>query len=297
MCILLPSCARVMHCLMMNSVTREGVASHRMQMIPKIMILLLLLFSWSRPAWAQGSFAPDSASLAPLQQQPPVPCIQPPPVVSWRDYRGPFAKVIGTFTGRLERKSVREPHYKPGARLCTLVLKDKFILFVEDTVDPASFIDAGYNAGISQAEDDDASFGQGAAGYGKRFGASLANQASAEFFADFAYPTIFSEDPRYYRLGRGSFKKRLFHAMSHSVVAYRENGKRMFNFSQWLGSSSAVALSNVYTPDNRRGFAPAAERVTYGVANNIGFDVLREFWPEIARKFRLPFRYETTPPQ
>jgi hypothetical protein len=61
--------------------------------------------------------------------------------------------------------------------------------------------------------------------------------------------------------------------------------------------SSAVALNNVYIPGNRRGFAPAAERVACGVANNVGFDVLREFWPEIARKFRLHFRYETMPPQ
>lgn len=266
------------------------------------MTILLLLFSWSASARAQEGLSQnsfqDSASRRSFQeQQPPVPCIQPPPIVGWRDYQGPFAKVVGAFAGRLERKSVREPHYKPGARLCTLFLKDKFILFLEDSIDPASFLDAGYNAGVSQAEDDDPSFGQGAAGYGKRFGTTLANQASAEFFADFAYPTIFSEDPRYYRLGRGSFKKRLFHAMSHSVVAYREDGATMFNFSQWLGTSSAVALSNVYTPDNRRGFAPSAERITYGVANNIGFDVLREFWPEIARKFRLPLRYETAPPQ
>lgn len=229
-------------------------------------------------------------------QQFSPPCIQPPPTVSWKDYRGPFAKTVGALAGRLERKSVRKPHYKPGVRLCTLVLKDKFTLFVQDTIDPVSFLNAGFNAGISQAEDDDPSFGQGAVGYGKRFGANLAGQASSEFFKDFAYPTIFFEDPRYYRLGQGPFGTRLFHAVSHSVVAYRENGSRMFNFSEWLGTSSAVALSNVYHPDNRRGFAPAAERVAYGVANDIGFDILREFWPEIARKFKLPFRYQTKPP-
>jgi hypothetical protein len=216
-------------------------------------------------------------------------------MVSWKDYRGPFAKVVGTFARKLERKSVRQPHYKPGARLCTLVLKDKFILFVEDTIDPVTFLNAGFNAGISQAENDDPSFGQGAAGYGKRFGANLAGQASSEFFKDFAYPTIFSEDPRYYRLGQGSFRKRLFHAVSHSVIAYRENGTEMFNFTEWLGTSSAVALSNTYHPDNPRGFAPSAERVGWGVANDIGYDVLREFWPEIARKFKLPFRHEANP--
>ena len=268
------------------------------------LMLLMACFLWGSTAEAQElTFSPHtdltqtaSPTLSQEKPQPPsVPCIQPPPVVSWRDYRGPLAKTVGTFAGRLERKSVHQPHYKAGARLCTLVLKDKFILFVEDSVDPASFLSAGFNAGIGQGEDDDPSYGQGAAGYGKRFGANLAGQASSEFFSDFAYPAIFSEDPRYYRLGSGGFRKRLFHAMSHSVVAYRENGHEMFNFSGWLGASSTVALSNVYHPDNRRGFAPAAEQVGYGVASGIGFDVLREFWPEIARKFKLPFRYQTRP--
>jgi hypothetical protein len=216
-------------------------------------------------------------------------------MVGWEDYRGPLAKVVGIFGRKLERKSVHPPHYKPGAVLCTLELRDKFILFVQDAVDPVTFLNAGFNAGISQAENDDPSFGQGAAGYGKRFGANLADQASSEFFKDFAYPTIFSEDPRYYRLAHGATGKRLFHAVSHSVVAYRENGTQMFNFSEWLGTASAVALSNVYHPDNQRGFAPAAQRFGYDLTNDIGFDVLREFWPEIARKFKLPFRDRNEP--
>ena len=168
-------------------------------------------------------------------------------------------------------------------------------MFVEDTIDPATFLNSGFNTGISQAEDDDPSYGRGMEGYGKRFGANLAGQASSEFFKDFAYPAIFSEDPRYYRLGQGSFRKRLFHAVSHSVIAYRENGTEMFNFTEWLGTSSAVALSNTYHPDNSRGFAPSAERVGWGVANDVGYDVLREFWPEIARKFKLPFRHGASP--
>ena len=270
-------------------------------------IVLLASLTWGGAAEAQAS-PPSQESASPQQlhnpppasdeqsvQNPAAPCVQPPPMVSWQDYQGPFAKAVGIFGRKLERKSVHAPHYKPGAVLCTLDLKDKFILFAQDAVDPVTFLNAGFNAGISQAENDDPSFGQGAAGYGKRFGASLADQASSEFFKDFAYPAIFSEDPRYYRLAQGGTGKRLFHAVSHSVVAHRENGTEMFNFSEWLGTASEVVLSNVYHPDNRRGFAPAARQVGYGVGSDIGFDVLREFWPEIARKFKLPFRDRNEP--
>jgi len=223
------------------------------------------------------------------------PCVQPPPTVSWRDYEGPFAKVVGVFGRRLERRSVHPFHYKPGAKLCTLDLKDKFTLFAEDAVDPVTFLNAGFNAGIGQAENSDPSFGQGTAGYGKRFGANMADQVSSEFFKDFAYPSMFSEDPRYYRLAHGSTGKRLLHAASHSIIAYNENGTRMFNFSEWLGTASAVALSNVYHPDNHRGVAPATRRIGFGVGGDIGFDVLREFWPDLAGKFKLPFKDRNEP--
>ena len=73
-------------------------------------------------------------------------------------------------------------------------------------------------------------------------------------------------------------------------VAHREDGTYMFNFSELLGTSSAVALSALYYPSNQRGFPSAAKQVGYSVITDTGFDVLREFWPEIARKLRLPFR-------
>ena len=226
------------------------------------------------------------------QQNPNAPCIQPPPVVRWQDYQGPFAKVVGAFGRKLERKSAVAPHYKPGAKLCTLEIRDKFRLFVDDTIDPITFLNAAFNAGLGQAQNSDPSFGQGAAGYGRRFGVNMIDQAQSEFFKDFAYPTIFFEDPRYYRLGYGGTQRRLLHALAHAVVAHHEDGTPMPNYSEWLGTASAVALSNVYHPDNRRGFGPSAENVVVAVSEDAGFDVLREFWPEIARKFKLPFRGE-----
>jgi len=229
------------------------------------------------------------------QENPNAACVQPPPIVKWQDYQGPFAKVVGAFGRKLERKSAVPVHYKPGAKLCTLEMKDKFRLFVGDTIDPITFLNAAFNAGIGQAQNSDPSFGQGAEGYGRRFGANMIDQAQSEFFKDFAYPTIFFEDPRYYRLGQGGFETRFLHAIAHVGIAHREDGMPMPNYSEWLGTASAVALSNVYHPDNRRGFGPSAENVAIAMAQDAGFDVLREFWPEIARKFKLPFRGEERP--
>lgn len=223
-------------------------------------------------------------------------CDQPPPMVQLQDYNGPFHKVIGTFTRKLDRQSVRDPHYKPGLVLCSLEIKDKFFLYLRDSVDPETFLTAGFNAGISQAENDDPSFGQGGKGYAKRLGGSYADEVQFRFFKEFAYPTLFSEDPRYYRMGQGRAGRRFFHAVAHSVIAYDDHDKPIFNYSEWLGEISGTSLSNLYHPGARRGFVPAAQAIAVDVGMDIGYDELREFWPEIARKLRLPFRYQNEPP-
>jgi hypothetical protein len=261
---------------------------------------LPIVLTWVGTSCAQDTPAPKPpAQSVPSQDGPlhivALPCVQPQPMVTLQDYNGPLKKVVGLFTQQLERKSVHPMRYKPGLKLCSLELKDKFFLFGRDSFDPVIFLISGFNAGISQAENNDQAFGQGAAGYGKRFGASFTDQATSMFFKDFAYPTIFNEDPRYYRLAHASSKKRFLHAIEHVVVAHNDNGNRMFNFSEWLGTASAISLSNVYHPGNERGFAPSAEALGFSVLSDMGFDTLREFWPEIAHKFKLPFRVEPEP--
>jgi hypothetical protein len=221
------------------------------------------------------------------------PCVQPQPILELQDYDGPFQKTVGLFARKLDRKAVHPQHFEPGLRLCALDVKDKFYLFVHDTFDPVTFLTAGFNAGMGQAMNQDPTFGQGAAGYGKRFGTDFVDQVSFDFFKDFAYPSLFSEDPRYYRLSHGSGGRRLWHAVNHAFLAYQYNGDRMFNISEWMGTTSEVVLGNLYHPGNQRGFAPAASQVGYDVLEDVGLDALREFWPEIARKLNLPFRTES----
>lgn len=217
-------------------------------------------------------------------------------MVRWQDYQGPFSKVVGTFAGKLERKSIHPPPFKPGVFLCSFTVKRKFTLFVQDSIDPLTFLSSAFNAGVDYGENTDHSFGRTPVGYMEHFGAEMADQSSSAFFKEFAYPSIFSEDPRYYRLGHGSAKTRVFHAFGHVVLGHQQDGTYMFNISEWLGTTSAVAVADLYHPDNRPGVAPAAKNVGIAVLQDMGFDVLREFWPDLARKLKLPFRGENEPP-
>jgi hypothetical protein len=240
--------------------------------------------------WAQAAQPTSPPQEEEAAAKPVASCVQPPPLVSWEDYNGPFAKVVGTFGRKLERKTVHPPRYKPGVKLCSLETGAKFLLFLHDSADPISVLAAGFNAGLDQASNKDPTFGQGGSGYGKRLGANFTGQTVSRFFGDFLYPTVFSEDPRYYRMARGSTRARLLHAVSHTVVAHHDNGKLMFNFTEWLATGSSVALNNLYHPGNQPGVAAAARNGAFVVLQDMGFDVLREFWPEVARKFNLPFR-------
>jgi hypothetical protein len=73
-------------------------------------------------------------------------------------------------------------------------------------------------------------------------------------------------------------------------VAHGESGQNEFNFSEWLGTTSSILLSYSYHPGANTSVGHTVGRVVSGVAQDAGYDVLREFWPEITRKFKLPFR-------
>ena len=274
---------------LVKSRSRQVVVSLRARLLRFVRSCMLGLVASSMMP-AQEAPPPVESTKEETAQNAAASCMEPPPLARWQDYDGPFQKLVGTFGRKLDRKTAHAPHYKPGAMLCSLELGDKFRLFVGDTLDPFSFLSAGFNAGLDQAAGSDPSYGQGAAGFGKRFGAEYAGLAASNFFSGFVYPAIFSEDPRYYRLAHGNAGRRLLHAVEHSVVARRDSGRRMFNFSEWLGTSTTVVLSNTYHPDNVRTFAPTARAVGYSVLSDVGFDVFREFWPEIARYFHMPFR-------
>lgn len=160
----------------------------------------------------------------------------------------------------------------------------KFRLFYRTAVDPAEFVVIGLEAGISQATNSFPGYGQGAAGYGKRYGAAFADQTSAEFFSNFAYPVLLRQDPRYFRMGEGPVKRRIFYALAQEFVGHKDGGQKTFNWPTTLGALTAGGISNAYYPEEDRGFgltvSRAAVSMLYGSLSGLG----NEFWPDISRK-------------
>jgi hypothetical protein len=140
--------------------------------------------------------------------------------------------------------------YVPDA--APLNTKQKFELAWKSTIDPVTVAGVGLLAGIYQAADRWSAFGQGAQGYGKRFGATYADVGTATFISGAILPSLLKQDPRYYYQGTGSKRSRILHALANSIICKGDNGRWQPNYSTILGSFAAGGLANLYYPANER---------------------------------------------
>ncbi len=163
--------------------------------------------------------------------------------------------------------------------------KQKFQLMAKTMYDPFTFVSAGLTAGLGQATDSFPQYGQGASGFGKRYGAALADNADSNFFSNFVYPVIFKQDPRYFRVGEGPIKKRLWISLEEEFVARKDSGGKTFHFSNVLGAITAGTISNVYYPSQSRGVGLTAGRAATALGYGCLGDIFLEFWPDVDRKF------------
>jgi hypothetical protein len=155
--------------------------------------------------------------------------------------------------------------------------KQKFSLTKRDIFDPGYLLGVGVAAGIEQANNSFAGYGQGVTGYGKRFGAGLGNRLIGDFMSHAVFPSIFHQDPRYFYQGSGSVKSRLTHALSWAVIARGDRGHSMPNYSYLLGDLTAAALSNLYYPRADKGAGLTFTNFAMEVAGRAGEGVVREF--------------------
>lgn len=168
-----------------------------------------------------------------------------------------------------------------------LTPREKFRVFTNSSFDRITFVTAAFDAGINQATNTPPGYGQGGEGYAKRYGAAVGDKVASDFFGKFFFPVIFRQDPRYFALQEGSGPRRTGYAMSHVFVTRGDNGRSQFNASQVLGACSSAALTNVWYPPADRKASTTLTRAATRLAVSMGFNIFKEFWPEIGRKMGM----------
>jgi hypothetical protein len=158
-----------------------------------------------------------------------------------------------------------------------LTTKQKFSLATHDTLDWTSWIGISLTAGIEQANNTYAGYGQGATGYGKRWAAQFGDGRTSDYLSHAVFASLFHQDPRYFYQGTGTKKSRLYHAMSNAWIARSDTGKDMPNYSYLLGAMVSGAISNAYYPHADRGANLVFTNAFIGIAGRAGGNVLQEF--------------------
>jgi hypothetical protein len=158
-----------------------------------------------------------------------------------------------------------------------LTKKLKFELGWRSVMDPANVMFVGVVAGGQQMSNSFPEYGRGVSGYGKRFGAGMADATVGTLLTGSVLPMVFRQDPRYFYKGTGSTASRTWYAVKTTVMCRGDNGKWQPAYSNVLGSFGSSAVSGLYYPGGERGGMLVLENGLSALAFDSFANVMQEF--------------------
>lgn len=155
--------------------------------------------------------------------------------------------------------------------------KLKVHLAFRGTFDPFTLLTDAALAGAEQYHDTYPGYGSGWEGYGKRFGATVADSFDSRVIGGALLPALFHQDPRYFYRGKGSFGRRLAYALAQTVVERGDQGGEEPAYSRIGGAFIAAGISNVYHAPEDRSASITVRDAFIILGGNAAENVLREF--------------------
>jgi hypothetical protein len=238
---------------------------------PWVLRLIALLVVVAATAAAQQAPKPQDLPDAPAPKQETAPQKR--------------QNTLNTTIVVLSRRSIFFPSI--ATSVGPLSIRQKFELFADESVAPSRFLSSAAGAGISQARNSLDAYGQGAEGYGKRFGSSMATAASNNFFGTFVISSMLHRDPRYFPTFHGDLGHRIGYALTRIVVSRTDEGKNGTNWAGIVGPLLAESLANSYLPDKEQTAGRTFQRYGWRIGLNTASNALREYWPTIFRNLRI----------
>lgn len=172
-----------------------------------------------------------------------------------------------------------------------LTTAEKFKEASEDSFDQGTVALALIFAGQGQLGNSNRSFGQGAAGFGRYFGAAYGDLLIGNFMTEGVFPTLLHQDPRYFRRGTGTGWSRIRYAMGQIFWTHNDSGKMQFNYSEIGGNAVASAIGTAYYANNRT-VGDVASNAGIQIGIDMATNVLKEFWPDLKKKLHRRNRIE-----
>jgi len=165
--------------------------------------------------------------------------------------------------------------------LASASVSEKWNFFVSETATPLILVAAVPDAIVSQLTRSAPLYGKHfwkKDAFLKRFGATLGDDASQNFFADFVLASAFHEDTRYVRKGPSRrLGSRIGYAISRAVITRTDAGDETFNWANVVGCAMSAGLSDAYYPPLSR--TPSVALVNWGT--NVAGAGLSNLMPEL----------------
>jgi hypothetical protein len=228
----------------------------------------------------------QDAPTAPPSTQTPAPSTQTPaalPDVPAAQTPRPAAPLDEVQSKRIMGVLPNFRSVSAGANVPPETPRERFIAATEDNYDYTSLFFAGWIAADAFATKATPEFHQGAAGFGRYYWHTVADQSVENYFVEFIIPTMTHEDSRYFAIGKegGGPMKRLEYSVSRVVVARTESGKATFNISEIAGSAAAASVSNFYYPTREQNVHTTLRNWGLDVSYDAANFTFHEFWPDI----------------
>jgi len=168
----------------------------------------------------------------------------------------------------------------------SITARQKLTIATKDTVDYPLILLGGGFAALGQLTDQHPNLGEGLKGFSLRWATSYSDQAMGNMMTEGFLPILFHEDPRYFRVGPsyGGVWKRTGYAASRIFWNKTDKGVDSFNFAEVIGNSISAGLGNAYYTQERR-LGDNFQRLGVSLATDAFSQVLKEFWPDVKRKF------------
>jgi hypothetical protein len=160
--------------------------------------------------------------------------------------------------------------------------KQRAAYYVHHMFNLESVLRTGAAAGINQGLNTPREWGQGAEGYGRRFG-SIYGDHIIQSTVMYGLSAALDEDNRYFRSGETGFGQRAKYAVESPFLARHRDGSRHLSISRMSSYVAAATISRLWQPPSTRAMVHAANVFGIAVGVEAGFNVAREFFPKILR--------------
>ena len=160
---------------------------------------------------------------------------------------------------------------------------EKASVFGHRMIAPSAFAKTAFTAGIDQAKDSPEEWGQGMAGYGRRFAHKYTNRGMENAFG-FLVAAPLHQDPRYFRAEESGLVHRVLHAARSSFITRTDSGGESLAAWRLAGNFGAQVVSNAWRPERQRTISDTLHRGTVSIGYDVISNLLKEFWPDIRQK-------------